>query len=223
MLTDSRQYYFDSQISRWLSVDPLATKFPSWFPYNYVLNNPLIFFDPDGMDVFIDKALRTPVTDENGNAKNVEDMNDEEKQRYYFQQWWDKNKEEVNRLFGKDGKYASTDIHFKLGIQKSNSRREFNIALTTFGKKDTERSDMNRGVYEVKTDYGTDQLKIVVWFNPHQRPNENTAEHEYKHVKIIFNGVQKDKVVPAAGDGFGNPAEGAQHWMIKYDKVPIIK
>lgn len=35
-------------VSRWLSPDPLGAKFPQWSPYNYVLNNPVIFIDPDG-------------------------------------------------------------------------------------------------------------------------------------------------------------------------------
>jgi len=36
-------------VSRWISPDPLAAKFPGWSPYNFVFNNPLIFVDPDGM------------------------------------------------------------------------------------------------------------------------------------------------------------------------------
>lgn len=41
--------YFDSQISRWLSVDPMADLRPGLSPYNYCQNNPLRRIDPTGM------------------------------------------------------------------------------------------------------------------------------------------------------------------------------
>ena len=33
-------------VSRWLSPDPMAHKYTSWSPYNYVADNPIIFIDP---------------------------------------------------------------------------------------------------------------------------------------------------------------------------------
>jgi RHS repeat-associated protein len=41
--------YFDPKISIWLSVDPLAEKYPNWNPYNYVMQNPINLIDPTGM------------------------------------------------------------------------------------------------------------------------------------------------------------------------------
>ncbi|MCB6232389.1 hypothetical protein LIS90_14150, partial [Flavobacterium psychrophilum] len=35
-------------VQLWLSVDPLAEKFPDQSPYSFVFNNPMRFVDPDG-------------------------------------------------------------------------------------------------------------------------------------------------------------------------------
>ncbi len=39
------------QPARWLSIDRLADKYPGWTPYNYTLNNPLRYVDPNGDSV----------------------------------------------------------------------------------------------------------------------------------------------------------------------------
>ena len=43
--------YYDPKTSIWLSVDPLAEKYAFASPYNYCLNNPSMFTDPDGRSV----------------------------------------------------------------------------------------------------------------------------------------------------------------------------
>jgi|GEM_PF-1340241 len=40
-------------VSRWLSPDPLAAKYPDLSPYNFVGNNPIIAIDPNGKEIFI--------------------------------------------------------------------------------------------------------------------------------------------------------------------------
>ncbi|MFB9057042.1 RHS repeat-associated core domain-containing protein [Mariniflexile ostreae] len=42
--------YLDMKTSLWLSVGPLAEKYPGVSPYVYTFNNPINFIDPDGRD-----------------------------------------------------------------------------------------------------------------------------------------------------------------------------
>jgi RHS repeat-associated protein len=39
---------YDSRLGRWLSVDPLVSKYPYLSPFNFVANSPIMFIDPDG-------------------------------------------------------------------------------------------------------------------------------------------------------------------------------
>ncbi|MBL7955898.1 MAG: RHS repeat-associated core domain-containing protein [Flavobacteriales bacterium] len=43
--------YYDSDVARFLSLDPLAADYASWSPYNYVMGNPISLVDPDGRKV----------------------------------------------------------------------------------------------------------------------------------------------------------------------------
>ena len=52
---------YDPRVSRWLSLDPLARKYPGFSPYVFVANNPLLFIDYDGKDygVYINHTTKT--------------------------------------------------------------------------------------------------------------------------------------------------------------------
>jgi uncharacterized protein RhaS with RHS repeats len=76
IMSDSRMMLarnYDSEIGRFLSVDPFVSKYPSLSPYAYVANNPLQFIDPTGMYIVDSNGNRVDVTttqDENGNYVN---------------------------------------------------------------------------------------------------------------------------------------------------------
>ena len=42
--------YYSSDLSIWLSVDPMSDKYPSTSPFAYCRNNPVILIDQIGMD-----------------------------------------------------------------------------------------------------------------------------------------------------------------------------
>ena len=50
--------FYDANIVRWTSVDPLAEKHPDVSPYAYVLGNPMLFVDPDGRQLIYALAAR---------------------------------------------------------------------------------------------------------------------------------------------------------------------
>ena len=66
------RYYWSELLAGWLSVDPLADKYPSISPYNYCLWNPVKLVDPDGRDVW--------EVDENGYVKRTGDDGGTKKQ-----------------------------------------------------------------------------------------------------------------------------------------------
>ena len=63
--------YYDPKWSLWLSVDPLAEKYYDWNPYNYCLQNPINFIDPDGL-----KPLDNYRLNKNGTLTFLKKTND---------------------------------------------------------------------------------------------------------------------------------------------------
>ena len=62
--------YYSSDLSVWLSVDPMAAKYPSLSPYTYCANNPVKLVDPNGEEIWI------PGLDEKGNVTYTAEKGD---------------------------------------------------------------------------------------------------------------------------------------------------
>ncbi len=48
----------DPRLGRWLSIDPLAAKYPAFSPYSFVANNPINLVDPDGREIIPSDAFK---------------------------------------------------------------------------------------------------------------------------------------------------------------------
>jgi RHS repeat-associated protein len=147
--------YYDARIGRWLTVDPLAEKYPGWSPCNYAGNNPIVRRDANGDTVsFADENLR----------KQHED--------YYNRPESSRYREQHDRLNASDVMYTVTtgdlggaqDGKMKLGDTGTKEGRTVTITLDV-----ANGATMNNLSHEFVHGIQFEEGRIYFW-------RENTSE-----------------------------------------------
>jgi uncharacterized protein RhaS with RHS repeats len=126
--------YYDPGVGRFIGVDPLADKYPSWSPYHYTLNNPLRYLDPDGRDVVVLNDEDGAVFGAGHNAVVV--GNDDDGWTYYS--------------YDGDGEYTTESFDSYSEFGKSDVAKRYNrsVRFTTTKKQDV--SAKKQGTAETK-------------------------------------------------------------------------
>jgi RHS repeat-associated protein len=178
--------YYDSRIARWLQVDPVFRKYPSWSPYNYTLGNPIKFFDPDGLDVIISKSLWEY------NSKNLNFQN------------YALNSVQFKRmvaLFGKGGVFSHINVTMNLDMNGISGVTRFSI--NNSNALDMSIKQGTAGILTLPKDVFSNMSEISI--NPeHFLYNWKTIDHEISHFaynagKLLENATISDLVRMAVG------------------------
>lgn len=104
--------FYDPQIGRFTTQDPMAESYLHLTPYHYVSNNPIIFIDPTGM------STDNYGVDQNGNLELIEKTKDKYDVLYAAKS--DKN---GNAVKDSNGKMQATDINKDGTVTESDGQK----------------------------------------------------------------------------------------------------
>lgn len=109
---------YDSRLGRWLSIDPLQSKYPNLSPYNFCAGNPLIYKDVDGKDyiLIIDHVNKT-ITIKAVYYTQIGDMESYNSAVAGAQFWNEQSCKFIYSVRGDNNQTIDYDIIFDLSVQ----------------------------------------------------------------------------------------------------------
>ena len=122
--------YYSSDLSIWLSVDPMSGKYPSLSPYVYCADNPMRCVDPNGREIVgTDGKPVSYSIDENGNTIWSSNASDDTKRIGNAMLQTKTGKEQLDKLIA-----SKTKITLKISPLKVVNGNDLTMGQTSFEK-----------------------------------------------------------------------------------------
>jgi RHS repeat-associated protein len=190
--------YYEPKTSVWISVDPLAEKYPNASPYNYCLNNPVNFIDPDGKDILpwivhhLEKGSLKDINEyghfTSGLISTMKTILSTNTGKNYLSNFMKKNQNFCGYTADKNGKYSDVNLNIiQYDLQGNDKQFEGAIGAAFYD-----------GVVTVSENNG--KLNISVWTFGEDL---ETITHEF----FIHNSGKIDEIIKAYRNGGIKSAE----------------
>ena len=163
---------YDASIARWNGVDALSEKYLAFSPYNYTLNNPIIFIDPDGMEVMA--PLDDPIYNKKGKLIGDDGKTDGKIHIAYK----DEEAEAIEKET--EGGNKAIDLEGKKVVTLNGGEKTVNGVISSVEAqgKDTFTGAKDAGLHEEGGHTETDvsgNTKIVAWTHGAKKTGTNNA------------------------------------------------
>ncbi|HQC39527.1 MAG TPA: RHS repeat-associated core domain-containing protein [Candidatus Dojkabacteria bacterium] len=164
--------FYDPQLGRWNVIDPLAEKCLSVTPYSYCVNNPILFIDPNGQEIWI------YYNDADGNQQKLQ---------YTQGMKYQGDNAFVSSSITALNQMNSTKIGGQVLGELVGSKNQFNFT-NTFAK-DEDGNDVKDALSFAKSDNGGGEIHAGALLGDKMQEGQKleTTAHE------LFHGYQSEK------------------------------